>query len=106
MHVSTGNGGKVPVKPRVFFVGPAILASALTGAFFAYAPAARACSLSRCFGEYIAPAQGARLPGNAPALFQGQRTFAGAAGPPVLTNASGEIVPVVLSEIAEGRLVQ
>jgi hypothetical protein len=95
------------MKPRVFCAGPVILATALTGGFFAYAPAARACSLSGCFGEYIAPAQGMRLPGNAPALFQGARLRMGTmAASPVLTNASGDIVPIVLSELADGRLVK
>lgn len=93
------------MKPRRLWAGPVLLATALAGGCFARATTARACSLPMCFGEYIAPAQGIRLPGNAPALFQGTFNLE-TAGPPVLTSASGDTVPTVLGEPGGGRLVQ
>lgn len=93
------------MKPRFLCAGPVLLATALAGGFLAHTSTARACQLDRCFGEYMAPAQSMRLPGNAPALFQGARSMSDA-GLPILTNASGDTVPTVVSELGEGRLLQ
>jgi hypothetical protein len=67
---------------------------------------AAACSLSPCFGQYTAPAQGATLPGNAPALVQGGAPWRiDTVTSPVLTNAAGGEVPAVVTSISDGRLV-
>jgi hypothetical protein len=85
---------------------PWALATALATSVIVDPSPARACSLAPCFGVYTAPGQGTTVPGNLPALFQGVRDFVmSTVSTPVLTNAAGEVVPLLVSEDTEGRLL-